>query len=209
MITRSAAMRAAASCVAVVAVVGCTATTTTTPSPSTTVAPSKSSTTLAPSASSTATPSPATTWSEEQQAALDAVNGYLDVSETIGADPSKFTERQMTNAFKKYIGGDMVEANVASFMRLKRNGWRYVGDVTILSTKITKVIDNHNSRGLEAHVTTCRDQSQRRIVDADGELADTDQPPKFNLRQFSVRMPAGSNGWRVYGLSTANGKCGS
>lgn len=115
----------------------------------------------------------------------------------------------MTSELKKYLGSDMLDANVASFVMLKKNGWHYEGDVKILSLNATKAVDNHNSRGLEVHVTSCRDQSAMRVADQSGNLAKTDQPPKYNLRQYSVRKPAGSDIWRVYGIATVDGKCGS
>jgi len=167
--------------------------------------------TQAPSSSSPSSPAPSPTpsWSKGQAAAIAAVDGYSDVSLRIGTDPSKFTEAQMTAEFKKYLGPDMLKANVATFMRMRKKGWHYEGGVTVRSLAATKVVDNYNARGLEVHVTACRDQTQRRIVDKAGNLADTQQPPKFNLRQFSVRRPAGSTVWRVYGITTVEGKCGS
>ena len=192
---------AAVASAAIVALAGCT------PTPGATAPSGVPSATISPTPSES--PTPTTSWSAEQQAAIDAVNGYSDVSQRIGADPSKYTEAQITSEFKKYLGGDMLPANVASFMRLKKNGWHYEGDVATLSLNATKAVDNHNSRGLEVHVTTCRDQTQRSIVDKTGALAKTEQPPKFNLRQLSVRKPSGSAEWRIYGIATVEGKCGS
>ena len=194
---RTAAMASAA----IVALVGCT------PTPVVPASSGVPSATSSPTTSGSPTPSPS--WSAEQQAAIDAVNGYSEASQRIGADPSKYTEAQMTAELKKYLGGEMLSANVASFMRLKKNGWHYQGDVVTVSLNATKAVDNHSSRGLEVHVTTCRDQSQRRIVDKTGTLAQTEQPPKFNLRQLSVRKPSGVGDWRIYGIATVEGKCGS
>ena len=192
---------AAVASAAIVALVGCT--------PTPVVPPSSEvpSATSSPTPSGSPTPSPS--WSAEQQHAIDAVHGYSETSLRIGADPSKYTEAQMRAEFKKYLGGDMLETTVASFAWLKQKGWRYEGDAKVLSTQATRVADNHNSRGLEVHVTACRDQTQRRIVDKSGNLAKTEQPPKYNLRQYSVRKPAGSDTWRVYGIATVDGKCGS
>ena len=137
-----------------------------TPASSTASPPSTATSSSVPS---TATPTPSATWSPDQQSAIDALNGYSATSARVGADPSKFTQAQMEAAFGKFLGPDMVEANVGSFMSLKKNGWRYEGDVAILSLKATKAIDNHDQRGLEVHVTTCRDQSAVRVSDASGK----------------------------------------
>ena len=51
----------------------------------------------------------------------------------------------MKAEFKKYLGTDMLAANVASFMRLRKNDWHYQGDVVVQSLKATKVVDNHNA----------------------------------------------------------------
>ena len=177
--------------------------------PTTSPAPTLSGTsTNATSQSATPAASPTPTWSEGQAAAIAAVDGYSRSSALVGADPSKFTEAQMNAEFKKYLGTDMLAANVASFMRLRKNDWHYQGDVVVQSLKATKVVDNHNERGLEVHVTTCRDQSAVEVVDQYGKTANTEQPPKFNLRQYSVRKPTNSTTWRVYGIQTVQGKCG-
>ncbi|GAA0349610.1 hypothetical protein [Micropruina glycogenica] len=192
---------AAVASAAIVALVGCTATPVVPPSsevPSATSSPTPSG-----------SPTPASSWSAEQQAAIDAVHGYSETSLRIGADPSKYTEAQMRAEFKKYLGGDMVPNNVGAMMTLKKKGWHYEGDVRVLSLNATKAVDNHSERGLEVHVTVCRDQSAIRVADKSGNLANTDQPPKFNLRQYSVRKPAGSHTWRVYGIATVDGRCGS
>ena len=177
---RSAAVASAA----IVALGGCT------PAPVGPISSGVPSATTAPTVSESPSPSPS--WSAEQQAAIDAVHGYSETSLRIGADPSKYTEAQMRAEFKKYLGGDMLETTVASFAWLKQKGWRYEGETEVVSIQATRVADNHNSRGLEVHVTACRDQTHRRIVDKSGNLAKTEQPPKFNLRQYSVRKPAGS-----------------
>ena len=166
--------------------------------------------TVGPSATapSSPTPSPTSTWSPEQAAAIAAVNGYSATTLRIGANPSKFNEAEMTAEFKKYLGPNMLTANVTSLMHLRRNGWHQAGEVAVLSLVATEVVNNHNERGLEVHVTACLDQSRLRIVDRSGAPAKTDQPTRFNLRQFSVRRPAGSRSWRVYGIATATGACG-
>ncbi len=112
------------------------------------------------------------------------------VSAELGADPSAFTKAQMAAKLKHYLGGDMIAANVGYFQKLQRRGLREMGASKTVSTTASEVINNHNSRGLEVHVTVCADQTGITVVDKAGEKAsDEYQPPAFNLRQFSVRKP--------------------
>lgn len=116
----------------------------------------------------------------------------------------------MTKLFKQYAGGDMISDNVNYFMSMRKNGWRYEGRIAAVSINATKVADNHNERGLEVHVTVCQDQTAVKIVDADGAVVADQQSkiPAFNLRQYSVRKPAKSDTWLVFGQQTIQGECG-
>lgn len=189
---------------------GCTPSQTVTSPPPTATTPTSTATTPTPTASSTltSTPTPTESWDPQQAAAVAAVRGFAKVSAEIGADPSRFTEAQMTRRFKEYIGGEMIAPNVGSFMSLRKKGYRESGQMVERSLDVTDVVDNHSSRGLEVHVTVCQDQTELSIVDRAGQIVAAEQPPAFNLRQYSVRKPQKESRWRVFGMTTVKGDCG-
>ena len=186
---------------------GCTSTSATTSPSSSSLSPTNSSGMSTPPKS--VTPTPTSTWNASQSDAVAAVEGYYVVSAELGADPSAFTKAQMAAKLKHYLGGDMIAANVGYFQKLQRRGLREMGASKTVSTTASEVINNHNSRGLEVHVTVCADQTGITVVDKAGEKAsDEYQPPAFNLRQFSVRKPQGAVDWLVFGMETVHGECG-
>ena len=186
---------------------GCTSTSATTPPSSSSLSPTTTSGTSTPPKSATPTPTP--TWNARQSDAIAAVQGYYLVSAELGADPSAFTKAQMVAKLKRYVGGDMIAANVGYFQKLQGRGLREMGASKTVSTTASDVINNHDSRGLEVHVTVCSDQTGISVVDKAGVKAGDDyQPPAFNLRQFAVRKPEGAVDWLVFGMETVQGECG-
>ena len=163
---------------------------------------------MTPTASTSPSPTPTSTLDAKQQAAVAAVEGYIRVSNRVGADPSKYSQTQMVKAFRRYTGGDMVKANVTYFMSLKNKDYHYAGPILIQSVKASRVVDNHNARGLETQITTCLDQTQATTVTRSGKPAPDESDDPFNLRQFSVLKPVGQSVWRVYGMETVKGECG-
>lgn len=204
---------AAALVIGLSALAGCGPSTDPTSSPT---APTPVSPTTTPTQSPTSTPTqsptptPTHTWDAGQAAAIAAVQGLFGVSDKIGADPAAFSKKEMTKLFKQYVGGEMIDANVDSFMTKKANGWRWQGRMVPVSIKPTKVADNHNERGLEVHVTVCQDQTALTIVDTSGVVVADEQAkiPAFLLRQYSVRKPTKSDTWLVFGMQTIPGECG-
>lgn len=195
------------------ALAGCAPSTdpTSTPTAPTPVSPTTTPTqSPIPTPTETPTPTPTPTWDAGQAAAIAAVQGFSEISDQIGDDPSAFSKAEMTKLFKQYVGGDMIESNVNSFMNKKKNGWRYEGRMVPVSISATKVVDNHNERGLEVHVTVCQDQTAIKIVDMSGAVVAEEQAkiPAFLLRQYSVRQPAKSDTWLVFGMQTIPGECG-
>jgi hypothetical protein len=192
----------AISAIALAAIAGCTSTVAPTPSASPT-----SAATSTPTASVTPSASATPTWNPEQVAAIEVVGKFADADDKIGADPSAFTEKQMTNLLKEFSGGEALNGTVNWNLLLKKNGYRLSGEIVIVSTDATRPVDN--GRGAEVHVTQCQDQRQGKIVDKGGNpvTADEFQIAEFNLRQFSVRKPPGEATFRVFGFQTINGKC--
>ncbi|MBK8458813.1 MAG: hypothetical protein IPL43_00170 [Micropruina sp.] len=176
---------------------GCTSPAPTTPNPAT---PS-------PTTSATSTPTLTTTWSTGQVAAIKAVEDYNLASAKIGANPSAFSKAEMRNLLQRSIGGAMIEANVQGFQSMRSQGYHREGSAAIVWTVATDVADD--GRGLEVHVTQCRDQTSIRIVDKAGSPAPEVefQYPSHNLRQYSVRKPPGEESFRVFGMQTVNGAC--
>lgn len=140
-------------------------------------------------------------------AAIEAVNNFTDAEDRIGADPSAFTEKQMTDLLSEFSGGEVLEATVRWHLLLKKNGYRLIGAMEILGTNATKPADN--GRGVEVAVTRCQDQRKGKVVDKDGRpvTGDDFEFSEYNLRQFAVRRPTGEAAFRVFGFATINGKC--
>lgn len=188
---------------------GCGPSVAPTQSPST--APTPSNSTSAPASTTTPaitpTPSPSETWDAEQTAAITVVGQFAEADDQIGADPSAFTKKQMTEVLSQSSGGEALDSTVRWHLRLKENGYRLVGEMVVLTTLATKPVDD--GRGIEVHVTQCQDQRQGRIVDKDGNAVNGDdfQIPAYNLRQYSVRKPPGDDAFRVFGFATINGAC--
>jgi len=195
---------------AIVVLAGClmaSCTPTVTP---TTVSATASSVSVTPSAPTTPSPTPSFTLSADQQKAVAAVDGLTKTSSRLGQAPSEFTRAQMIAALRKYSGGDVPDASANSFMRLRENGWRYQGDVSIKSIMASKVSDNRNKQRLEVVVTSCQDQSQVRVMDKAGDVVKEEQEriPAFLLRQYTVLKPDDASAWKVYGFETVKGECG-
>jgi len=127
---------------------------------------------------------------------------FTDVSREIGADPSRFSRAQMTKNFRYYVGGDMVTANVDSFMELKRKGYRWAGGMKIGAIVASEVTNHRNALGLEVRVTVCQDQTQMSLVDESGAAVTARTVPAYNVRLYIVRKPAKESTWRVYGMRT-------
>jgi len=191
-----------AACITFVLLSGCTSAVTS-PS-SSTPAVSASPTQTAPS------PTPSPTWSAEQAAAIATVDEYRTSGQKIWADPAAFSEKQMRALLKSSAGPKVVDANVASYLDLKKRGFRYDGATAVLTTTATKASDV--GYGTEVIVTRCIDQRALRVLDATGAEVSTAQLgyelPDFNLRQYTVQKRGADKAFRVYGIAPTKGKCG-
>lgn len=174
-------------------------------SPGTTSSPSPTASRTSPSA----TPSP--TWSDDQAAAIAAVDEYRAVSQKIWADPAAFSEKQMRALLKPSAGPAVVDANVASYLDLKKRGFRYDGDTFVLTTSANSGSDV--GYGTEVVVIRCVDQRAIRVVDKTGAEVSADdlgyELPDFNLRQYTVQKRTSDKAFRVYGIAPAKGACGA
>lgn len=190
------------SAIALALVAGCTSSVAQPPS---TTAPSSATTT--PTIGPTPTPTATPTWNPEQAAAIEAVRRLFAADEKIGTDPSAFTTKQMTQVLGAAAGGEALDSMVRWHQRLKARGYRFTGQMVVLSTAASRPANN--GRGVEVHVTHCQDQRQGKVVDKSGDaVRDTAfQLPAFNLRQYSVRKPPGEDAYRVFGFATINGTC--
>jgi hypothetical protein len=191
--------------VAFVLLSGCT---TSTPIPS----PSAASPATTPAATAPESPSatPTPTWSTDQAAAIAAVDGYRASSDQIGREPSVLTEAQMKSLLGKWAGPEVVKANVASYLALKKRGFRYDTGSKVLSTAASSASDT--GYGTEVVVTRCIDQSPARVLNKNGEVVSESElgysVPRFLLRQYTAQQRAGDKTFRVYGLAPAKGDCG-
>ncbi len=181
---------------------------TTAGSPSSTPPPAVTPSTNITSTSPSATPTP--TWSAEQAAAIRAVDGYRSASDQIGANPSGYTEAQMRATLEKWAGPEVVKSNVASFLSLKKRGFRYDIHTTVLTTKASRASDV--GYGTEVVVTRCIDQRPARVLDKSGdEVSEAElgyRVSEYLLRQYTAQKRASDGGFRVYGLAPTKGECG-
>ena len=185
---------------------GCTSSESTSPSAA---SPTVSSSAVTPSSQSPSA-SPTPTWSADQAAAVAAVDEYRAAIHRIEANPAGFSEAQMKTILNQVAGGKVVTANAGSYLSLKKRGFRYDGDTTVVSTIASTA--SEASYGTEVFVTRCIDQRGLRVLDkADTEVSAAELGytiPDFNLRQYTVVRRTGSKDFLVYGLAPAKGECG-
>lgn len=187
---------------------GCTPSPTTTPTPTSSSSSMTSSPSTSATPTATSTPTPSQTLDANQASAVAAIKGSWAADAKIGADPAAFTKAQIKAEFDRYLGGDVLSSNTGYFAGLKAKGYRRLGEITAIWIKATDVTDNHSARGLEVHVTACQDQTTLSVVDKAGQKVADQHLPTYNLRQYSVRKPAGEKRWRIYGVMAASGECG-
>ena len=112
---------------------------------------------------------------------------------------------------RKVAGPAVVRANVSSFMDLRKRGLRYDG--IVVATMTVTHPEKATSDGVEIYVTRCNDQRGFRALDKNGQIVDEmtlGYPiPAFNLRQYTVRKPAGEGRFRVFEIGPVAGRCGS
>ena len=135
---------------------------------------------------------------------------YRAAIHRIESNPADFSKAEMTAILKRVAGGNVITANVASYLDLKKRGFRYDGDTAVVSTKVSK--PSKASYGAEVVVTRCIDQRALRVLDKGGAEVSSAKlgytVPDFNLRQYTVVRPQGSKQFLVYGLAPAKGDCG-
>ena len=191
---------------AAVLLAGCTSNA---PSASSSAAPTTPSQTASPSVPAiSVTPSPSLT--PDQAAAVEAVDRYRAAIRPIEENPAKFTAAQMKASLKMVAGGKVIDANLSSYLSLKKRGFRYDGETSVVSTRVAN--ESTPSYGTEVVVTRCIDQRKVRVLDRNGnEVSETElgyAVADFNLRQYTVVKRTGTTTFLVYGLAPAKGECG-
>lgn len=169
-----------------------------TPTPGGSASPSGGPSVTAPS------PSPSQSVSPDQAAALAALDGYQATKDKLFADPAKYSTHEVNAMLAQYAGYNVIEAYGGALNRLRKDRQHWEGGSQRIWVKISDVVDNHNGRGLETHITVCFDDSQSKLVDEAGAVVSTPSKP-FAVRQFSVRKPA--KAWRVFGETASSGEC--
>lgn len=176
-------------------------------SPSPSAAPTTGSPTTTPA---TPMPSPTQTWSGVERDAIAAVDAYRDAGLRIENNPAAFTEKQMRAVLTAVAGPDVVEANVGSYLNLKKRGFRYAGTVVPLMTTSHGATDV--GYATQVIITRCNDQRGLKAVDKNGREIDEAtlgyKIPEFNMRQYVVQKRKGDKQFRVYGIGSASGSCG-
>lgn len=167
--------------------------------PGGTAGPVSSSPTIAAPA-----PSPTPSLSADQAAALAALNGYQSTKDKLYADPTKYSTKEIRALLATYAGYNMIQGNAAALKNLQKSGDRFPSGPASVWVQVSDVINNHNERGLEVHITVCHDNSAVHRVDSKGTVLGA--PSKtFAVRQFSVRKPG--KAWRVFGETASSGEC--
>ena len=110
----------------------------------------------------------------------------------------------------KWAGPEVVKSNVASYLKLKKQGFRYDSGTKVLATTATRVADV--GYGTEVVITRCIDQSPARVLDKNGEAVSEEtlgyRIPQVLLRQYTAQRRADDKAFRVYGLAPTKGECG-
>jgi|GEM_PF-1990813 len=185
---------------------GCTSNAPRPPSSVAPTLPSQTASSFAP----TASPTPTVSFAPDQAAAVEAVDRYRAAIRPIEENPAKFTEAQMKASLKKVAGGKVIDANLSSYLSLKKRGFRYDGETSVVSTRVAD--PSAPSYGTEVVVTRCIDQRNVRVLDRNGtEVSGTElgyTVADFNLRQYTVVKRTGTTTFLVYGLAPAKGECG-
>jgi hypothetical protein len=116
----------------------------------------------------------------------------------------------MRAMLSKWAGPEVVKSNVASYLKLKKQGFRYDSGTKVLATTATRVADV--GYGTEVVITRCIDQSPARVLDKNGEAVSEEtlgyRIPQFLLRQYTAQRRADDKAFRVYGLAPTKGECG-
>lgn len=170
--------------------------------------PAGTPSTIVTSSSPSATPTP--TWSAEQASAIQAVDGYRAASDQIGANPAGYTEAQMRATLAKWAGPEVVKSNIASFLSLKKRGFRYDIHTIVLTTKASRASDV--GYGTEVVITRCIDQRPAKVLDKSGDEVSEAQlgyrVSEYLLRQYTAQKRTSDSSFRVYGLAPTKGECG-
>ncbi len=116
----------------------------------------------------------------------------------------------MGTLLRKWAGPEVVKSNVASYLKLKKRGFRYDSGTKVLTTTATAASDV--GYGTEVVITRCIDQSPARVLDKDDEVVSEEELgykiPQFLLRQYTAQRRTDDKTFRVYGLAPTKGECG-
>lgn len=175
------------------------------PTPATTA----SSTATPTSATPTPSVTPTSTLSPDQASAADALARADAVFAKIGHDPAAFSEKEIRSQLGKVAMKPVLTNMVDSMLKLKRAGYREVGDFKILSVEEGK-IEPIPGGGLRVVITRCLDQRAQIVVDQSGAKAPaTWQYPEWQVQESAMRKSSDSRVWLKAGTRPASTKkCG-
>ncbi len=169
-----------------------------TPTPGGSASPAGGPSLTAPS------PSPSQSLSPDQAAALAALDGYQATKDALFEAPAKYSAAEARAMLAAYTGYTMMAANLDALSQLRKSGDRFSSGPATVWVKVSDVVDNHNERGLEVHITVCHDKTAIQRLDKSGAVLGA-PAEKFGVRQFSVRKPGKT--WRVFGETASTGEC--
>lgn len=140
--------------------------------------------------------SPTSTWSPEQQAAVDAVRGYVAETDQIGLDPASFTTTQLRRRLGKWAAERLVEQNIRGYQGFVKNGWSFAGSGVEVSMEVSAVSGTADD-GLSVTVSHCVDQTGLRLVGRDGATVpaeEMDLPERLRTEYSLVKSSGGTRG---------------
>jgi hypothetical protein len=135
---------------------------------------------------------------------MAALDGYQTAKAKLFTHPDQYSAAEARAMLASYTGYDVLTANLHAAAQLKKAGERWAVGPERIWTKVPDVVDNHNERGLEVHITMCLDSTSFRLLDKSGAVVFTPKTP-FAVRQYSVRNPG--KAWRVFGETASTGEC--
>jgi len=109
------------------------------------------------------TPTPTPQWTEEDQAAIDAVQHYLDVSSRIGQNLLDLKWDEIYDV----AGGQALDDTTTTWVKWYNNGCHLVGAPTFTPEIVTTGATD--GQGHRFHVTGCYDGTDAHLVDAAGK----------------------------------------
>jgi hypothetical protein len=148
-----------------------------------------------PDPTPTPTPTPTPEWDADQQAAIDQALGYLEITDKIYADPSKYNEKKLRDALELYVDSILMPDEVESW----KNGIKFevtiTGEAVLTGINASEPYKVKNDTAVE--VTACRDESSLVTVRL-GEEVDKSNFHRYVKYIFVMQQDATDEVFRMH-----------